>query len=118
VLIGNGSAAQAQYFRTRVLKLPEVPAAGEPLLYTDPSLATFKAAGLKHGALRTFSPAGLGPTVRAWREGFRQRSTMGQPWQQGGALVLAKGGQILWSYASDDPGDHAPVAKALAALPQ
>ena len=99
-----------------MLRLPEQPAPGEPLLFTDPSLKTFSAAGLKLGALRTFSPLAIGATVSAFRAGFRQGKTQGKPWQQGGALVVAKGGQVKWSYASDDPGDHAPVHKALAAL--
>ena len=72
---------------------------------------------MRHGALRTFSPLAIGPTVSALRAGFRQGKTAGHPWQQGGALVVAKGGEVKWSYASDDPGDHAPVHDALSALP-
>jgi hypothetical protein len=99
-----------------VLQLPEQPHQGEPALLTDPSLRTFNAAGMKHGRLRTFSLAAAAPTIRALREGFRQSRTMGQPWQQGGALVLARGGEVLYSYSSDDPGDHPPLEKVLAAL--
>jgi hypothetical protein len=99
-----------------VLHLPEEPQQGEPPLLTDPSLRTFTAAGMKHGRLRTFSLAAAAPTIRALREGFRQTRTMGQPWQQGGALVLARGGEVLFSHSSDDPGDHPPIDKVLAAL--
>ncbi len=100
-----------------MLKLPQQPAQGEVLLYTDPSLRAFQAAGLKHSALKTFSPMAIGATVRAMKAGFKQRKTMGKPWQQGGALVVDKTGKVLWSYASEDPGDHAPVSEALSALP-
>jgi hypothetical protein len=99
-----------------VLALPEGVAAGSTLLYTDPSLASFRAAGMKHGALRTFSPMAIASTLRAAKAGFRQHGTAGNPWQQGGALVVERGGKVRWSYSSDDPGDHVPVADALAAL--
>lgn len=99
-----------------MLKLPEQPAAGEPPIYTDPSLETFEAAGMKYGRLRTFSPSALGPTISAIKGGFKQRKTMGEPWQQGGALVVEKSGKVAFAYASDDPGDHVPVKDVLAAL--
>ena len=50
------------------------------------------------------------------RRGMRQGRTQGDPWQQGGVLVIARGGAILWSQASDGPGDNASADQILKAL--
>ena len=71
---------------------------------------------MKYGRLRTFSPGAIAETVRAVKAGFRQRKTMGDPWQQGGALVVRKGGEVAFAYSSDNPGDHVPIPDVLAAL--
>ena len=99
-----------------MLKLAAEPRAGEVPVFTDPSKASFNAAGMKHGRLRTFAPGALGQTVDAWKAGFRQRKTMGDPWQQGGALVVRPDGQVVYSYSSDDPGDRVPIGEVLTAL--
>ena len=115
--IGSGSPAHAKYFRTEILKLPAEPQPGEPRIYSDSRLDAFKAAGLKYGAWRTLGPKALGHSISALRAGFRQHKTMGKPWQQGGVLVVAPGGKLLYSYASEEAGDHPKFADVLAALP-
>jgi len=116
VLVGNGNPAQADYFRTRVLQLPAERGPDEPAIWTDPTLAAFNAAGMKRGRLRTFSPAAAGPLARALKNGFRQRRTMGDPWQQGGVLVVDQRGEVLFAHNNDNPGDHPTVEDVLAAL--
>ena len=85
-------------------------------VYTDPSLAVYQAAQLKRGVARTFDPRALGDTVGAFMRGHRQGRTQGDPWQQGGVLVIAPSGDVLWQHASDRPGDNATARDIVAAL--
>jgi hypothetical protein len=85
-------------------------------LYTDPSLAVYEAAGMKRGVLTTLNlGAGL-RSIGALRRGAKQGRTQGDPWQQGGVLVVASNGDVLWSQASDGPGDNASVDEIVAAI--
>lgn len=107
-VIGNGSPSFIAGFREET---------GYPgPIYTDTSLAAYQAAELKRGLTRTFDPRALGGTIRAFREGFRQGRTQGDLWQQGGVLVIATDGRVLWQHASDRPGDNASAAEIISAL--
>ncbi len=85
-------------------------------VYTDPSLAAYRAAELKRGVARTFDPRALGKTVSAFVQGHRQGRTQGDPWQQGGVLVVEPSGEVRFHHASERPGDNATVDQILAAL--
>lgn len=85
-------------------------------LYTDPSLATFKAAQLKRSLARTFDPRALGKTIAALSHGQRQGRTQGDPWQQGGVLAVTPDGTVRYHHASERPGDNATVDQIVAAL--
>src|SRR6185503_17023327 len=87
-VIGNGSPSFIAGFREET--------AWDGPVYTDPSLAVYKAAELKRGVVRTFNPFAIGKTVKAFAQGHRQGRTQGDPWQQGGVLVIAKGGDVVW----------------------
>jgi len=107
-VIGNGSPSFIAGFRDET-KYPGP-------IYTDPSLRAYQAAELKRGITKTFDPRALGGTIKAFREGFRQGRTQGDNWQQGGVLVVATDGRVLWHHASDRPGDNAradEIARAL-----
>ena len=54
--------------------------------------------------------------MRAFRAGFRQARTRGDPWQQGGVLVLDRLGRIAWRHVSETLGEHAEPADVIAAL--
>ncbi len=84
-------------------------------LYTDPTLAVYRAAQLHRGIVKTFDPRALGSTIRAFKDGHRQGRTQGDPWQQGGVLLVAPDGRVLWHHASERPGDNASVAQLVAA---
>jgi hypothetical protein len=74
---------------------------------TDPSLEVYRAAELKRG-LRTFVSLGAAArTVGSLARGFRQGRTQGDNLQQGGVLVVARDGRVLWQHISDSPGDNA-----------
>ena len=85
-------------------------------VYTDPSLAVYKAAQLKRGVLRTFDPRGYGKALRAMAGGQRQGRTQGDPWQQGGVLVVASDGGVVYQQASERAGDNATGDAILAAI--
>ena len=84
-------------------------------LYTDPSRQTYALAGFKRSAL-FFGPRTLKRSRRAKAAGFRQRKVAGDPWQQGGEVIISPSGEMIYSRASSGPGDHAPPADLLAAL--
>jgi hypothetical protein len=111
LVIGNGWPAMAKHFAERV-GLP-----ASITLLTDPSRRAYRGAGLKRGLWRTLGPHAWLPYLRTLLRGFRQRWTAGDPWQQGGALVLAPGGRVLYRHVSEHPGDQAAVAALLSALP-
>ncbi len=108
VVIGSGSPDQAKWFREDLgLTIP---------IYVDPSLGSFKAAGLKYGMMLNFNPRSARHAMRALRAGHRQTRTKGDPKQQGGTVVVAQGGKVLYAYADAEAGDHAPVSEVLNAL--
>lgn len=107
-VIGNGSPSFIEGFREYTKYTGAI--------YTDPSLAVYQAAQLKRGVMKTLNPLALGKTVGAFVRGHRQGTTKGDPWQQGGVLVIAPGGVVKWHHASDRPGDNAEPRQIVAAL--
>ena len=86
-----------------------------PLL-TDPSLRTFKAAGLAYGITRTFHPRSVWKGIRAFAGGFRQGARRGNPVQQGGTFVLGPGDRVRLEWRDRFAGDHPEMRDVLAAL--
>ena len=107
-VIGNGSPSFIEGFRAETKY--------DGPLYVDPSLEVYKAAELKRGVAKTFSPFALGKTIKAFAAGNRQGRTQGDPWQQGGALVIDTDGSVLWHHVSAHSGDQASGADIVAAL--
>lgn len=85
-------------------------------LYTDPSLAVYRALELRRGAFTIVNPRAAWNAVRALRGGFRQGRTQGDATQQGGLLVVGTDGAIRYRHADRVAGDHAPLRDVLAAL--
>jgi len=108
VVVGNGSVEQAREFRAEQ-------ALGFPL-YTDPSLTSYRRAGFRRGFASTLSPRAALHGLSALGQGFIQGRTKGDPVQQGGALVIARGGRLLFHYVSREAGDHPAHRQLLAAL--
>ena len=108
VVIGNGSATQARFFAEDHDL--------EGSVYTDPSASVFHALGMKNGVFTTFNPRTLRHAARAYVAGFRQKSTQGHPFQQGGVLLVGQTGEVVWAYRSNEAGDHPPNAEILSAL--
>lgn len=110
-VVGNGWPAMAKKFAERNHLPPSM------TLLTDPARQAYQAAGLRRSAVLTLGPWAWLPFLHTLWHGFRQRRTAGDPWQQGGSLVVAKGGKVLFRHASWHPGDQASPAALLGALP-
>ena len=61
------------------------------------------------------SPRVLLHASRAVRDGFRQRRTQGDPWQNGGVFLIDPRGWVLFRQISREAGDHAGLDEILAA---
>jgi hypothetical protein len=108
IVIGNGGPSFLAGFREQT--------GWDGPLYTDPSLTVYRAAGLKRGMTRTFHPFALGGTIRALARGARQGRTQGDPWQQGGVIVVARDGRVRWHHAADHSADNPSADDIAAAL--
>lgn len=107
--VGNGDAQFAREFRD-ALRL-------EAPVYVDPTRETYHALGMRHGiALTIGSAASWQKTLRALRSGFHVSAGQGDPWQNGGLLVVRPGGSIAFRHVDESAGDHASIAEVLAAL--
>ena len=108
VVIGNGLPEMARAFSEDVgLTTP---------LYTDPTRRSYALAGLKRGVLATFSLRGVAHAARAMKKGFRQSATRGDALQQGGVLVIDRGGRILYAHRDNEAGDLTPNEEVVAAV--
>ena len=100
VLIGQATPRQAAHFRRR--QNIEVP------VLADEHRQTYKLIGAKKGSWGDL----LGPKVVAkgavtsMRNGVVQGRTIGSPTQLGGALVLAPGGEVVFSHLAKDASDN------------
>ena len=108
-IIGSGWPAAAQSFR-ELMELPALP------VYCDKGRRAFDAAGLERGVLRTFNPLTLVHYLQAMWHGQRQGKLSGDPWQQGGVLVVGTDGEIAFRQASRWAGDHPAPARVIEAL--
>ncbi|MDQ3364510.1 MAG: AhpC/TSA family protein [Myxococcota bacterium] len=107
-VIGNGSPSFIEGFREQTKWAGPI--------YTDPSLAAYRAAELKRGVMKTLDPRSLGKRIGARMRGFRQGLVQGDAWQQGGVLVIAPSGDIVWQHVSEGLGDNATMQEILTAV--
>ena len=108
ILVGNGSVAHARRFRERLA--PEVE------VYTDPGRRSYEELGLRRSVAATLGPASAAAFVGATLKGHRQTSIQGDAWQQGGLLVMAPGGGILFLQRNRTAGDRPQIDAALLSL--
>lgn len=86
-------------------------------IYTDPSLKSYEAAGLLRSKRATFGLRSLKAGVKSFAQGERQGSRQGDPFQQGGAVVISSDAEVLYSHRSSAGGDNVSAADLLRALP-
>jgi peroxiredoxin len=109
VFIGNGGVRYAGGFRDEFCP--------DCTVLTDPDLDSYKLIGARSGVLNTLGPQAWGAGIRAFARGARQQRTQGSPFQQGGVLVMTRGGQVRYAYLSKAAGDHPPVDDVIGAIP-
>lgn len=109
VFVGNGLPAMAREFAAQH-------ADGLPVL-SDPSKKTFELAGMRRGLSTVLRPSMLKNAWRAFRSGHRQTKVQGDPWQQGGAIVIAKDGAVVHAQRDCAAGDAIDWARVVAAIP-
>lgn len=111
IAIGNGTPLMARDFVERFnIQMP---------VYTDPERSSYRLAGLKRNFGLGFKSLAAGR--RALQGGFVQGRTRGDPWQQGGVLIVRSGssdhrGEILWRHVDEGAGDHAEPQAVLDVL--
>jgi hypothetical protein len=105
-VVGSGSPQQAQQFAEHMN-------AGDLPIFSDKSLASYRAAGFKRSAVATIlHPASWLRGARvAWK--YRQGRTMGDPWQLGGALLVRTDGSVNWRFRSESSGEHPTIPQLL-----
>jgi hypothetical protein len=107
-IVGNGTLAHAQDFdKTHGKGLRSL---------VDSKKQTYRALGFRHGVRYTLGPASLARGIDAMSRGFRQVNTQGDPFQQGGTLVVAAGGRPVLFQRARFAGDHASLEEVLAAV--
>jgi len=107
-VVGNGTPAMAKGFAEKH--------GLEGAVYTDPDRVTYRALGMARKLGATFSTKVLKGAARALKGGFRQERLQGDPWQQGGVLIVSGDGDLVYEYLSETAGDHPPVSELLDAL--
>ena len=108
VFVGTGLPAMAADFAASQ--------AGSHVVLTDPKRALFAAAGMRRGLFTTLHWRLFANAWRAFRSGFRQTKVQGDPWQQGGVLVLAQDGSVRHRQVDRAGGDLLDLDAVLAAV--
>ena len=88
----------------------------EGRVLVDPSLATFRAAGLVHGLRPLADPRAWLWSVRALASGVRPGAIRGDVSQQGGTFVFGPRDSVLFEWRDRFSGDHPPIRRVLEAL--
>lgn len=108
IVVGNGQPRFIADFR-RTTEF-------EGLLYTDPTRSAYRACAFNRGVTATVNPTTARNAIRAMRGGFRQGKTQGDPWQQGGLVVIGPGDEVLWVERVKRAGDTLDLDAVLEAL--
>lgn len=82
----------------------------------DPSLGTYRAAGLGRGLARAFHPRGIVKALKASAQGFRQGQRRGDLLQQGGMFVIGPGDRVRFEWRDRFAGDHPDLSNVAATL--
>ncbi len=85
-------------------------------VWVDPERRAFQALQFNRGVVGTLlDPRVALNAARALSKGFMQGRTQGDNFQQGGVLVVQRGGAPVYFYASQVAGDMPPTPEVLAA---
>ena len=110
-IVGNGTVAHARDFDRTHSK-------GQLRSLVDTERKSYKALDMVHGVTTTMTAASGLRALGALSRGHFQTITKGDPYQQGGVLVVAAGGRPVFFQRSEFAGDHARLEQILVALEQ
>lgn len=108
IAIGNGTAYWGKAFvDAENVDFP---------VFADPGRASYKAFGMKHSVASLLKPSAFKNGVRATKNGFKQTATRGNPFQNGGVVVLDAAGEVRYVHIESEAGNLANMADVMAAL--
>jgi alkyl hydroperoxide reductase subunit AhpC len=108
IAIGNGHAQwAADFIEAESVDFP---------VYIDPAKRVYELFGMQHGRLKVINRKSLAHGARATSRGFRQSAVRGDPFQNGGVVVLDGHGDIRYAHVESVAGDLADLDEVLAAL--
>jgi len=107
ILIGQGTVEQAREFRDEAHPFR---------VFTDPTRQAYCAMQMRQGRRSVLTMGVLRHGLNAWRLGFRQSRVAGDPFQQGGVVIIAPTGLERYRFISREAGDHPRPVEILAAL--
>jgi hypothetical protein len=109
-IIGSSTIEQAAAARASL---------NSPFVFlVDPDRKSFKAAKMRKDLGSTFNFRTVPAIVRAWRNGHRQSRLQGDPFQQGGAVIILPNDTIALEFISQFGGDHPLPQQIIDHLPQ
>jgi len=106
VAIGSGTPTMAKVFAD------EFGFKGD--MYVDTKREVYQALDCKRGIGRVLGRKALGEYKKAYAAGYSQGGTQGDGLQLGGAFIIRKSGEIVWSHMEEYAGDHAPLEELVA----
>jgi len=111
VLIGQGTPRHAEHF------IEDYGLDGMQVL-VDPDRRTYKAAGTKVATMsELFSPRIVAKAAKITAtQRLVQGRTQGHAAQLGGVLVVAPGGEVVWTHLAEDASDNPPNEAVLEAV--
>lgn len=107
-IVGNGSVEFARSFAVEHQLEEDV--------FTDPERSVYSALGMARNLGATFSLGTLTGGVRAFRRGYRQKQVQGDPWQQGGVVIVSQEDELLFEHINQHAGDHPRISDILSAI--
>lgn len=97
-IIGTSTIQQAAAARVNL---------NSPFVFlVDPKRESFKAAKMRKDLGSTINFRTIPAIVRAWKNGHRQSKLQGDPFQQGGAVIILPDDTIAFEFISRFGGDH------------
>ena len=84
-------------------------------IWIDAKRVAYRHLEFTHGTASVLNLKSMFNAARALSKGHLQHKTQGNPMQNGGVLVVKKGGECVYAFASTVAGDKPPMADVLAA---
>jgi len=85
-------------------------------MLADPQRLAFAAAGMRRDLFSSLNLRTFQYFLRTWKKGIRQKGIQGNPFQQGGALVIGRGGVLKFHFIGKAAGDHPDLDQVIASI--